>query len=89
MSIENILGFIVAGVCCTIFIPAISITLITAFVEHKKTKKPFSCCIGYHRPAGKVSFDGCSLGCVCGKCGDELLQDSQGNWFSIGQPKEK
>lgn len=87
MSIEIILVSIVAGICCTVFLAALSIALVAAFVEHKKTKKPFSCCLEYHRPTGKVSFDGCSLGCVCEKCGEELLQDSQGNWFSIGQPK--
>lgn len=87
MDILNILGFIIAGVCCSIFLIFVSIALIAAFVEHKKTKKPFSCCLEYHRPTGKVGFDGCSLSCVCKKCGDELLQDSQGNWFSIGKPK--
>lgn len=87
MEFLNILGFIIGGACAAILLGLFLAFLIISFIEHKKTKKPLSCCMGYHRPTGKVSFDGCSLGCVCEKCGDELLQDSQGNWFSIGQPK--
>ena len=27
------------------------------------------------------SFDGCSVHSTCSKCGTEVMQDSQGNWF--------
>ena len=32
---------------------------------------------------GKIGFDGCSFTSTCSKCGKKVLQDSQGNWFSI------
>lgn len=28
-------------------------------------------------------FDGCSRHAVCAYCGKDILQDSQGNWFSV------
>jgi len=31
--------------------------------------------------SGKISSDGCSLHAICSKCGKEVMQDSQGNWF--------
>ena len=30
---------------------------------------------------GAKSFDGCSVHASCDKCGKEVMQDSQGNWF--------
>ena len=44
----------------------------------------FSCRF-YHwhdgKGAGKARFDGCSLHSTCSKCGKEVMQDGQGNWF--------
>lgn len=39
---------------------------------------------GWHNGKGKSAgdaFDGCSFHAVCSKCGKEVMQDSQGNWF--------
>jgi len=37
---------------------------------------------GWHNGSGGTrSFDGCSVHAVCSKCGKEVMQDSQGNWF--------
>lgn len=37
---------------------------------------------GWHNGnSGDKSFDGCSVHAVCDKCGKEVMQDSQGNWF--------
>ena len=46
----------------------------------------WSCGImGWHNGKGKssdgVSFDGCSVHARCSKCGKDVMQDSQGNWF--------
>jgi len=37
----------------------------------------------WHDGNGKAprTFDGCSIHAVCSKCGKEVMQDSQGNWF--------
>jgi hypothetical protein len=43
----------------------------------------WSCSVfGWHNgKKGPRSFDGCSLHATCSKCGKEVMQDSQGNWF--------
>ena len=48
-----------------------------------KKKKSFWCRIGWHSPSNDIrGFDGCSAVSICKRCGDKILQDSQGNWFS-------
>jgi hypothetical protein len=38
--------------------------------------------LGWHDGNGSSHrFDGCSLTSVCSRCGKQVLQDSQGNWF--------
>lgn len=43
----------------------------------------YSCStFGWHNgKGGAKSFDGCSVHATCSKCGNEVMQDSQGNWF--------
>ena len=36
----------------------------------------------WHNGSGsEYRFDGCSFHATCSKCGLEVMQDSQGNWF--------
>ena len=40
--------------------------------------------LGWHNGKGQtdgLAFDGCSAHAKCSKCGKEVIQDSQGNWF--------
>lgn len=40
--------------------------------------------LGWHTPDdGPESFDGCSIHARCKHCGKEIMQDSQGNWFTF------
>ena len=40
--------------------------------------------LGWHKPKrGAIGFDGCSLTATCLYCGNTILQDSQGNWFTL------
>ncbi len=78
-----ILGIIIGSVTIGFVVLMFLLFLIGGLIQHKKTKKPLTCCLGYHRPVGKIDFDGCSLICCCKKCGSKLLQDSQGNWFDV------
>lgn len=40
---------------------------------------------GWHDGSGgDNSFDGCSVGGRCSRCGRRVLKDSQGNWFVVG-----
>ena len=36
---------------------------------------------GWHKKPDFVGNDGCSNNGRCPRCGKEVLQDSQGNWF--------
>ena len=37
--------------------------------------------MGWHLEPAVKRFDGCSLSGTCPRCGNHVLQDSQGNWF--------
>ncbi len=38
----------------------------------------------WHNPDGSSKWhDGCSMHCVCKHCGRNIMQDSQGNWFTF------
>jgi len=37
----------------------------------------------WHLVSGPESFDGCSQVAHCRRCGRQVLQDSQGNWFGV------
>ena len=41
--------------------------------------------MNWHRPkeSEENSFDGCSEHNHCKFCGKEIMQDSQGNWFTF------
>lgn len=41
--------------------------------------------LGWHKPGKneKIWNDGCSFHCTCKYCGKEIMQDSQGNWFTF------
>ena len=36
---------------------------------------------GWHKRPEKTGFDGASLNGTCPRCGEKVMQDSQGNWF--------
>ncbi len=46
-------------------------------------KTHYSCDLyGWHNGQnGPAFFDGCSIHAKCNKCGKEVMQDGQGNWF--------
>lgn len=40
--------------------------------------------MGWHQPfEGRKAFDGSSYVSVCRHCNRKILQDSQGNWFTV------
>ena len=60
-----------------LLIPLVLLVLDKMF-EFKWTCKVF----GWHNGNGSPkSFDGCSVHATCSKCGKEVMQDGQGNWF--------
>jgi len=36
---------------------------------------------GWHKAPNRTGFDGASFNGTCPRCGKEVMQDSQGNWF--------
>ena len=46
-------------------------------------KKFFHDMLGWHQPDMSVDMksDGLSLHCKCKYCGQDIMQDSQGNWY--------
>lgn len=41
----------------------------------------FCTMMGWHKGGAMTRFDGCSVHAVCKRCGKEVMQDGQGNWF--------
>ena len=38
--------------------------------------------LGWHMPDNSPKWsDGCSTHSICKHCGEDIMQDSQGNWF--------
>ena len=37
--------------------------------------------LGWHKPIEEECYDGISFTSKCKYCGEEIMQDSQGNWF--------
>lgn len=72
-------------------IPLVLLVLVVAglssfWVYDKITGKHTTCTVmGWHNGkgdnSGNISFDGCSAHATCSKCGAQVMQDSQGNWF--------
>ena len=63
------------------------VLLITPFIicwlDYRRGTQ-LSCRFGWHDGRGdNPTFDGCSYGNNCSKCGVRVLLDSQGNWFEV------
>lgn len=70
---------IVLYILCLIFIVPYFLCLVDKYLNTHLSCKYF----GWHNGNGSQQrkFDGCSIHSVCSKCGKEVMQDSQGNWF--------
>lgn len=44
--------------------------------------------MGWHRAPMALMFDGCSFVGTCPRCGNRVLRDSQGNWFTARPLRE-
>ena len=70
-----------------VFLYILILILITPYILclfDKLFKTHYSCTVlGWHDGKGKLNktFDGCSVHSTCSKCGIDVMQDSQGNWF--------
>ena len=58
--------------------------IILAIIDRITGTTHYSCTIfGWHNGNGstEAKFDGVTVHSTCSKCGQEVMQDSQGNWF--------
>jgi hypothetical protein len=73
------LHFFGLGVC--LFILLCIITILTLGALNKHLPRWFCDKMGWHLAPESIGFDGCSMNGTCPRCGEHVLQDSQGNWF--------
>ena len=58
------------------------VVLFALLIANMFSNSTFFCDVmGWHRMPKNVGFDGCSHAGVCPRCGKEVLQDSNGDWF--------
>ena len=84
----NIAEIIIMTICCAILgivgIPYM-LTLIIApfYFKFGIGKWLLHDIMHWHSPDETSSFDGCSNHSYCKFCNKEIMQDSQGNWFTF------
>lgn len=70
---EIVIASVVGGFCVVMF------TLL--FIDRFSKSTWFCRVMGWHKTPEETGFDGCSFNGSCPRCGDHVMQDSQGNWF--------
>lgn len=68
---------LIAFVLTSIVVALLALMLLDFVFQWRWTCRVF----GWHNGKGERWFDGCSVHSTCTKCGQEVMQDSQGNWF--------
>ena len=68
----------------SVFVIGLIVVPIAILIHDKVLGTHYACdFFGWHNgKGGTQSFDGCSYHAACSKCGIEVMQDSQGNWFA-------
>lgn len=75
------------AIIITTFFGLMCISMLVIHLIDKIFGTKYSCTIlGHHdgKRKAEIDFDGASRHAICSKCGIEVLQDSQGNWFRAG-----
>lgn len=60
------------------------IVFITTSILYKTTgrfKRFYHDVLQWHEPVNEFGWNGCSMCSCCKYCGEEIMMDSQGNWF--------
>ena len=71
------IGGIIVGVLVVLLITLFTLLIINIF----SSSMWFCKVMGWHRRPNKIGFDGASNNGICPRCGAEVMQDSNGNWF--------
>lgn len=59
----------------------IVILLALIFIDQFSSNKFFCNTMGWHKSPSEITNDGSSNNGKCPRCGKDVLQDSQGDWF--------
>lgn len=70
---------------CIVFGTIVGMWVLTAlYFKFGFLKVYYHDLLGWHIPDDSPQgFDGCSVHAKCKHCGEEIMQDSQGNWFTF------
>ena len=60
---------------------ALNIFFVATAILNNKLNWKWLCKMSWHQSPKSFGFDGCSLNGKCPRCGKDVLQDSQGNWY--------
>ena len=74
----EIIGLAIFFVLCLFWIISL---LVGVGIIKGPIRKWFHDKFRWHDGKGKQWFDGCSVHSICSQCGEEVMQDGQGNWF--------
>ena len=75
MMEKNVIA-VFAGLLVLLYLPAI------LYFKLGWCRAWFHDVLGWHQPDDSPQWsDGCSTHARCKWCGDDIMQDSQGNWF--------
>lgn len=82
-------GITGSGISAIIVIAAGAWEIAAAWLYHKLGwfKFFYHGMLGWHVPDENIDHwsDGCSDHAICKYCGKDIMQDSQGNWFTKGE----
>ena len=70
--------YIIVGI---ISLPVIAFIFAPFYFKFGFMKWLFHDIYGWHEPDGKYTYKGCTVHSHCKFCGEEIMQDGQGNWF--------
>lgn len=55
--------------------------IVVSIINHYSRSKFFCKVLGWHKEPEETTYDGLTFKGKCSRCGKEVMQDSQGNWF--------
>lgn len=71
-------GIMIIGILFLLFMILHTLELLP-YIMLRKSCEIFD----WHKPNNLLKFDGCSFTSKCKYCHRKILQDGQGNWFSV------
>jgi len=77
MDAELAFAIVIGIISLSAFVVVVVMSILNRFSSNRW----FCDKVGWHLTPDGIGFDGCSFTGICPRCGEKVLQDSQGNWF--------